>query len=195
MVDTWLLEANRDVWVWHQPRFSVKAVYHVLCGQLPPKNIYITQRCSLIWKRHIPLKIRIFGWLLLRQHLITRSVRQCMFSDSPVSCPLYGGGPEDCSHLFFQCSLAQEAWRGAVVARLSVTSEETFWSSLSGGFFKREVIEGGFLPHCGRYGSTGTRSSSGASPHPAMPLRTQPKGFYLSWHRGGVGPSNFVPLL
>ena len=28
---------------------------------------------------------------------------------------------EDYSHLFFQCSLVQEAWRGAAVARLSVT--------------------------------------------------------------------------
>ena len=42
-------------------------------------------------------------------------------------------------HLFFQCSLVQEAWRGAAVARLSVTSEEAFSSSLSGGFFRREA--------------------------------------------------------
>ena len=48
-------------------------------------------------------------------------------------------GPEDCSHLFFQCSLAQEAWRGTVVARLSVTSEKAFWSSLSRGFFRQEA--------------------------------------------------------
>ena len=113
-------------------------------GQLPPENVYITQRCRLIWKRHIPLKIRIFRWLLLRRRLMTRVARQRMFPDSPVSCPLCwggggGGGPEDCSHLFFQCSLAQEAWRGAAVARLSVTSEEAFWSSLSGGSFRREA--------------------------------------------------------
>ena len=57
MVDIRLLEATRDAWVWRQPCFSVKAVYRLLCGQLPPENIYITQRCSLIWKRHIPLKI------------------------------------------------------------------------------------------------------------------------------------------
>ena len=106
LVDIRLLEATRDAWVWRQPRSTVMAVYRLLCGQLLPENIYITQRCRLIWKRHIPLKIRIFRWLLLRWRLMTRVARQRMFLHSPVSCPLCGGGPEDCSHLFFQCSLA-----------------------------------------------------------------------------------------
>ena len=35
-------------------------------------------------------------------------------------------------------SLAQEVWRGATVVCLSVTSEEAFWSSLSGGLFQAE---------------------------------------------------------
>ena len=70
---------------------------------------------------------------------MTRDVQQHMFPDSPVNCPLCGGGPEDCSHLLFHCLLAQEVWREAAVVRLSVTSDEAFWSSLSGGFFRREA--------------------------------------------------------
>ena len=112
LADIWLLEAIRDAWVWCQPRFSAKAVYCLLCGQLPPEDIHTTQRCRLIWKRRIPLKIRIFGWLLLRRRLMTRAVRQRMLPNAPVSCPLCSWGPEDCSHLFFQCSLVQETWRG-----------------------------------------------------------------------------------
>ena len=50
LADIRLLEATKDAWVWRQPRFLVKAVYHLLCGQLPPENIHITQRCRLIWK-------------------------------------------------------------------------------------------------------------------------------------------------
>ena len=49
---------------------------------------------------------------------MTGAMCQCMFSDSPVSYPLCGGGTEDYFHLFFQCSLAQEAWRAAAVAPL-----------------------------------------------------------------------------
>ena len=70
---------------------------------------------------------------------MTRAVRQRMFPDSPVNCPLCAGGPEDCSHLFFHCLLAQEVWREAAVVHLFVTSDEAFWSSLSGGFFRREA--------------------------------------------------------
>ena len=63
---------------------------------------------------------------------MTRVVRQHMLPNTSVSCPLCDGGPEDCSHLFFLCPLAQAAWRVAAVVHLSVTSEEAFWSSLSG---------------------------------------------------------------
>ena len=48
LVDFRPLEATRDVWVWRQSRFTVKAVYRLLCGQLPPENVYVTQRCRLI---------------------------------------------------------------------------------------------------------------------------------------------------
>ena len=194
-MDTRPLEATRDAWVWRQPRFPVKAAYRLLCGQLPPENIYITQRCRLIWRQHIPLKIRIFGWLLLRRRLMTRAMRQRMFSDSPVSCPLCGEGTEDCSHLFFRCSLAQETWWAAAVARLSVTSEEAFWSSLSGGFFRREAdwrrifaILWAIWIHKNEVVFRGISPSGDAILHTA-------EGFYFSWHRGGVGPSNYVPLL
>ena len=54
---------------------------------------------------------------------------------------------------------------------------------------------GGSSPLCGRFGSTGTRSSSGASPRPEMPLHIQLRDFIFFWHRGGIGPSNFVSLL
>ena len=29
---------TRDAWVWRQPRFSAKATYRLLCGQLPPRG-------------------------------------------------------------------------------------------------------------------------------------------------------------
>ena len=70
---------------------------------------------------------------------MTQVVHQRMLPDTSVGCPLCDGGLEDSSHLFFQCPLAHEAWRVAAVVRLSVTSEEAFWSSLSGSFFRREA--------------------------------------------------------
>ena len=92
LADIRLLEATRDAWIWRQPRFLAKATDRLLCGQFPPEDTHIIQRCRLIWKRRIPLKIRIFGWLLLRWRLITQAVRQHMHPDSPVNCPLCCGG-------------------------------------------------------------------------------------------------------
>ena len=132
-------EETRDAWVWQQPRFSAKATYRLLCGQMPPEDPHIIQRCRLVWKRRILLKIRIFGWLLLRQQFMTRVMHQRILPATSVSCPLCDGGPKDCSHLFFLYPLAQVAWWVAAVARLSMTSEEAFWRSLSGGFFRSEV--------------------------------------------------------
>ena len=62
-----------------------------------------------------------------------------MLPDSPVECPLCARAVEDCQHLFFACSLAQEVWRAADVGRLVTTSEEAFWQSLCGGAFRREA--------------------------------------------------------
>ena len=83
---------------------------------------------------------------------------------------------KDCSPLFFQCLLAQEVWREAAVIRLSVTSEEAFWSSLSGGFFRREADWRRIFATLWQSGLTGAKSSSGASPHPATSSYTRPRG-------------------
>ena len=142
-----------------------------------------------------PTKDLNLRWLLLRRRLMTQVVRQRMLLDSPVSCPLCGGGPKDCSHLFFQCSLVQEAWQGATVARLSVTSEEAFWSSLSGGFFRGEAdwrriffTLWAIWIHRDEVVFRGVTPSGDAIIHST-------EGFDLSWHRGGVCLSNYVPLL
>ena len=130
---------GRDAWIWGRALFSAKAMYESLRGQSTFEDAQTLRRCWLIWKRRLPLKIRLFAWLLLRRRLMTRAFRQHMYPDSPVSCPLYNRGVEDSDHLFFQCSLAQEAWQSVVVARLDAISAEAFWTSLSGDFFRREA--------------------------------------------------------
>ena len=100
---------GRDAWIWRRAIFLVKAVYESLRGQLTVEDAQTLRRCRLIWKRRLPLKIRLFAWLLLRKRLMTRAFRHRMYTDSPVSCPLCNQGVEDCDHLFFQCPLAQQA--------------------------------------------------------------------------------------
>ena len=108
LADTRPIVEGRDAWIWHRA-ISAKAVYKSLRGQSTSEDAQTLRHCRLIWKRRLPLKIRLFAWLLLRKRLMTRAFRQRMYPDSLVSCPLCNRGMEDCEHLFFQCSLAQEA--------------------------------------------------------------------------------------
>ena len=137
--DRCLVEAVPDMWMWSSSRFSARAAYRLLRDEEVPEDPLILQRCRLIWKRGLPLKIKVFAWLLARRRLMTRALRQRMAPNSPVECPLCAGAVEDCSHLFFVCPLAQAVWQGANVGRLGVSSEEAFWQSLGDGPFRREV--------------------------------------------------------
>ena len=125
--------------MWCSSSFSARAVYRLHCGQEAPEDPQLVRRSRLVWKQRLPLKICLFGWLLLRRGLMTRTLR-CRFDpEAPAVCPLCNEAEEDCSHLFFQCPLAQAAWRAASVGHLETSSDEEFWRSISGGVFCREV--------------------------------------------------------
>ena len=62
-----LSEGLADIWVWHGAQFSARNVYHHLQGlEGTPDSAMFLKCCRLIWKHRIPLKIKIFGWLMLR---------------------------------------------------------------------------------------------------------------------------------
>lgn len=58
-----------DKWRWRLDNlgsYSVRSVYEVLT-----KDENIQTDAGLIWHRHVPLKVSIFAWCLLRNHLPT----------------------------------------------------------------------------------------------------------------------------
>ena len=122
-----------DAWIWSEPLFSVRAVYKRLRDQVGPKDSAFLRRWRRIWKSRLPMKIRVFAWLLLRRRLLTRSRRQRMIPDAPTECALCAGAEEDCEHLFVACSFASSVWQRASVARLELSSWEDFWSSIGDG--------------------------------------------------------------
>ena len=64
--DRRLVEAVPDMWVWSSSRFSARAAYRLLRDEEVPEDPLILQRCRLVWKRGLPLKIKVFAWLLAR---------------------------------------------------------------------------------------------------------------------------------
>ena len=62
-------------------------------GGIPPPTRVgaLVRRCRVIWKQRLPLKIRIFGWLLVRRHLMTRAMHHHLVPGAIVNCPLCDG--------------------------------------------------------------------------------------------------------
>ena len=110
LADCCLSEAAHDAWVWSGPSFTTRAAYRLFQDQEDSEDPLILQRCRLAWKRRLPLKIKVFAWLLLRRHLMTRSLLQRMVLDAPIECLLCARAVKDCQHLFFVCPFAQAVW-------------------------------------------------------------------------------------
>jgi hypothetical protein len=101
------LNERRDEFIWSlksDGQFSVSSMYQVLLDS------DIILHNSYIWKIKIPLKIKVFLWLLYREAILTkdnlvnknwRGNEKCCF------CFHY----ETIQHLFFDCDLAKFIWR------------------------------------------------------------------------------------
>ena len=147
----------------------------------------------MIWKQWLPLKIRIFGRLVVRHHLMTRAMRHRLFPGAVVNCPLCDGEVEDCSHLFFTCPMVQEAWRTAGVARLVASSDEEFRSSLIYISFRRQTVwRRVFVTLWAIWIQKNEVIFKGVAPS-SDAIQHATGGLLYSWNRGGPGPSQLYP--
>ena len=99
---------TQDAWLWCQFSFSARALYRLLRRQAPLEIVSLIRHCRVVWKKRLPLKIRLFGWLLLRRPLMTRAMHRRLFPGAVMSCPLCDGEEEDCSHLLFTCLMVRK---------------------------------------------------------------------------------------
>ena len=132
-------QAERDAWEWRGSQFTVREAYRSLLATEPPEDPVLVRRCRLVWRRHIPLKIKVFGWLLIRDRLMTCSLRQRFVLEADDGCAMCSGATEDCSHLFFECPLVQPVWNAAALGEIDVTAGDAFWQSICQGPFRRET--------------------------------------------------------
>ena len=98
-----------DSWEWIGAPFSVQGAYKRLCeGKLD--NHSINNVCRFLRQQKVPLKVRLFGWLLLWKRLMTRVFHRQLYSESSTECGLCSGAKEDCAHLFFECPFVRSIW-------------------------------------------------------------------------------------
>jgi hypothetical protein len=100
------LNADRDrvVWDWEKSgKFSVKSTYKQLCSHECGPSF------KNLWKAKIPLKIRIFMWLVFQNVILTKdNLVKRKWKGSPTC--YFCKENESSQHLFFECSTAKYVW-------------------------------------------------------------------------------------
>jgi ribonuclease HI len=72
----------------------------------------------------IPSKVKIFMWRALHGILPLKSILYNRHIGSTGGCPICNQGPEDISHLLFQCETARDLWNKLGIADLILEAEQ-----------------------------------------------------------------------
>lgn len=97
-------ENDKPVWKWGKNGlFSVKTMYNHMC-----RNDVGANEC-FIWKAKLPLKIKIFIWLVLRNAIPTRDNLARRRWQGSTRCS-FCEEEETILHLFFDCVSARVIW-------------------------------------------------------------------------------------
>jgi hypothetical protein len=100
------LNSDKDYarWDWEKSGiFSVKSTYKHLCRHDYGLNF------SRIWKAKLPLKIKIFMWLVIQNSILTKDNLGKRKWKGNKSCAFCSEN-ESVQHLFFECSTAKYVW-------------------------------------------------------------------------------------
>jgi hypothetical protein len=101
VLDAWQLDPARG--------YSVSSAYQLLTSQ---QTVTLDAAEDLIWHKHVPLKISIFAWRLLRDRLPTKDnlVSRGIIAPTAHLCVSGCGCVESARHLFLSCSFFGSLW-------------------------------------------------------------------------------------
>jgi len=101
-----------DTWRWQldiSAGYTVSNAYQLVTSQDSPQ---VDRAEALVWHKHVPLKVSIFAWRLLRNRLPTRTnlVRRGILSSDAAGCLPGCGGNKTSQHLFISCDFYGTLW-------------------------------------------------------------------------------------
>jgi hypothetical protein len=79
---------------------------------------------KILWRMKIPSKVKIFMWWALHGILPLKSILYNRHIGTTGGCPICNQGPEDISHLLFQCETARDLWNNLGIADLISEAEQ-----------------------------------------------------------------------
>jgi hypothetical protein len=83
---------------------------------------------SLIWKTHVPNKVKIFAWLYFKDRLSTRVNVFSKHIMDVRTCERCGGEVEDRHHVFFGCTESKRLWDSIGLNSISWERDEDIWT-------------------------------------------------------------------
>ncbi|XP_071740578.1 uncharacterized protein [Rutidosis leptorrhynchoides] len=91
-------------------KFSVQNVW----DSIRPRAIAVSW-FRVVWFSQCMPRHAFLVWLLMGERLKTQDKlsRWELYNGVKLSCPLFNGGPDSRSHLFFECSYASQVWSRA----------------------------------------------------------------------------------
>src|ERR1041385_1218504 len=92
--DVMLSNAPNDRFLHHGSDFSSRGAYSLL---LPGRDV--DRHARHIWSSSVPIKVKVFGWLLCRDRLNTRANLFCKMITADASCLTCDHHLEDATHL------------------------------------------------------------------------------------------------
>ncbi|MCH91106.1 70 kDa peptidyl-prolyl isomerase, partial [Trifolium medium] len=111
---------SSDTWQWrldHVRGFSVRGAYQLLTTH-PIGPVAAVE--DLIWHKHVPLKVSIFAWRLLRDRLPTKiNLARGIITPEAQFCVTGCEGVESAQHLFLSCSIFGFLWSSAALERVA----------------------------------------------------------------------------
>jgi len=112
LLNTVLQEQVNDWWQWLPDTthgYSVRGAYRLITTSDDP---IITDSAIDVWQKHIPEKVSLFAWRLLRNRLPTKDnlLRRSIISFTECACPVGYDIFESAQHLFLECGYADSVW-------------------------------------------------------------------------------------
>ena len=89
--------------------YTVKRAYHLLTSVDEPPSMGLFDN---VWHKHVPLKVSLFAWRLLRNRLLTKDnlVRRRVLHHDVNQCVGGCGFQETTIHLFLNCATFGNLW-------------------------------------------------------------------------------------
>ncbi|XP_058783462.1 uncharacterized protein LOC131658147 [Vicia villosa] len=102
---------TKDSWRWHKSVYTTKDAYSLIMEGLVT-HVGDDKELVAVWSKLIPPKVSVLAWRVWQNRIPTRDnlVKRGILVDSQNSCPFGSGEEESVAHIFFECSLAWNAW-------------------------------------------------------------------------------------